>query len=54
MVTFSPTRSPDGSVEVNEKAAAKYPFGYGEADQRRNLNGGWGEVRRQDGSIIQQ
>jgi mannonate dehydratase len=45
---------PGWGVEVNEKAAAKYPFGYGESDQRRNLNGGWGEVRRRDGSIIQQ
>jgi mannonate dehydratase len=45
---------PGWGVEVNERAAAKYPFGYGESDQRRNLSGGWGEVRRRDGTVIQQ
>lgn len=49
-----PNDKPGWGVEVNEKAAAKYPFGFGESEQRRNLNGGWGEVRRRDGSIIQQ
>ena len=39
---------------VNEKAAAKYPFGYGERGERQQLNGGWGEVRRRDGTIIKQ
>ena len=37
-------------IEVNEKAAAKYPYDGG----RGNLNGGWGEVRRPDGTIIKQ
>ncbi len=45
---------PGWGVEVNEKAAAKYPFGFGESDQRKALDGGWGEVRRRDGSIIKQ
>jgi mannonate dehydratase len=37
-------------IEVNEELAAKYPF----HDTRNNLNGGWGEIRRSDGSIINQ
>jgi mannonate dehydratase len=49
-----PNDKPGWGVEVNEKAAAKYPFGYGESDERKRLNGGWGEVRRQDGTVIKQ
>jgi mannonate dehydratase len=45
---------PGWGIEVNEKAAAKYPFGYGEQGERQRLNGGWGEVRRRDGTIIKQ
>jgi mannonate dehydratase len=45
---------PGWGIEVDEKAAAKYPFGSGESDERKRLNGGWGEVRRRDGSVIQQ
>ena len=41
-------------VEVDEKAAAKYPFGYGENGEKKDLNGGWGEIRRRDGTIIKQ
>jgi mannonate dehydratase len=37
-------------IEVNEAAAAKYPF----TDSKDNLNGGWGEVRRLDGTVIKQ
>jgi len=48
------TEAPGWGIEVNEKAAAKYPFGYGESGQRKELNGGWGEVRRSDGTIIKQ
>jgi mannonate dehydratase len=46
--------SPGWGIEVDEKAAAKYPFGSGERGERQQLNGGWGEVRRRDGTIIKQ
>ncbi len=45
---------PGWGIEVNEKAAAKYPFGYGEQGERQRLNGGWGEVRKRDGTLIKQ
>jgi mannonate dehydratase len=45
---------PGWGIEVNEAAAKKYPFGYGERGERQRLNGGWGEVRRRDGTIIKQ
>jgi mannonate dehydratase len=45
---------PGWGIEVDEKAAAKYPFGTGEQGDRKKYNGGWGEVRRRDGSIIKQ
>ena len=41
-------------IEVDEKAAAKYPYGSFEGEEARSRNGGWGEVRRQDGTIIKQ
>jgi mannonate dehydratase len=41
-------------IEVNETAAKKYPFGYGEKGQIEKYNGGWGEIRRRDGTIIKQ
>lgn len=46
--------APGWGIEVDEKAAAKYPFGYGETGERKRLNGGWGEIRRRDGTIIKQ
>src|SRR5437660_10997122 len=45
---------PGWGIEVDEKAAAKYPYGSGEGGERKNLNGGWGEIRRRDGTIIKQ
>jgi mannonate dehydratase len=45
---------PGWGIEVNEKLAAKYPFGHGERGERQKYNGGWGEVRRRDGTIIKQ
>ncbi|MGH9342562.1 MAG: enolase C-terminal domain-like protein, partial [Terriglobia bacterium] len=42
--------APGWGVEVNEELAAKYPF----HEDRGHLNGGWGEIRRLDGSIINQ
>ncbi len=46
--------APGWGIEVDTKAAAKYPFGYGETGEKKQLNGGWGEVRRRDGTIIKQ
>jgi len=45
---------PGWGIEVNERVAAKYPYGSGERGERQKLNGGWGEVRRRDGTIIKQ
>jgi mannonate dehydratase len=41
-------------VEINEKAAAKYPFGSFEQGEHKTLNGGWGVVRLPDGTVINQ
>jgi len=46
--------APGWGIEVNEKLAAKYPFGHGERGDRQKYNGGWGEVRKRDGQIIKQ
>jgi mannonate dehydratase len=46
--------APGWGIEVDEKAAAKYPFGFGENGERKTLNGGWGEIRKKDGTIIKQ
>ena len=45
--------APGWGIEVDEKLAAKYPYG-SERGERQRLNGGWGEVRRRDGTIIKQ
>jgi mannonate dehydratase len=44
---------PGWGIEVDMKAAAKYPFGK-EQGERGRLNGGWGEIRKRDGQIIKQ
>ncbi len=44
---------PGWGIEIDLKAAAKYPFG-SEKGARKYYNGGWGVVRRQDGSVINQ
>jgi mannonate dehydratase len=41
-------------IEVDKKAAAKYTYGFGENGERKTLKGGWGEIRRLDGTIIKQ
>lgn len=51
---FYANEAPGWGIEIDEKAAAKYPFGFGEQGERQRLNGGWGEVRRRDGAIIKQ
>lgn len=45
---------PGWGIEINEAAANKYPFGQFERGTQKNLNGGWGEIRRRDGTIIKQ
>jgi mannonate dehydratase len=45
--------SPGWGIEVDEKLAAKYPFRSG-TGARANLNGGWGVIRRLDGTVIKQ
>ncbi len=42
--------APGWGIEVDEKEAAKSPFTPG----RNGLNGGWGEIRRLDGTVIKQ
>ncbi|HKE26237.1 MAG TPA: enolase C-terminal domain-like protein [Bryobacteraceae bacterium] len=49
-----PNEAPGWGIEVDEKAAAKYPFGFGERGERGTLNGGWGEIRKPDGTVIKQ
>ena len=49
-----PNDAPGWGIEIDEKLAAKYPYGSFEGDERKRLDGGWGEVRRRDGSIIKQ
>ncbi|HXY41130.1 MAG TPA: enolase C-terminal domain-like protein [Vicinamibacteria bacterium] len=49
-----PNEAPGWGIEVDERAAAKYPFGHGESGERQKLNGGWGEIRRPDGTVIKQ
>ena len=46
--------APGWGIEVDEKLAAKYPYGTREEEEKRRLNGGWGEVRKRDGTIINQ
>ncbi len=49
--------APGWGIEIDEQAAAKFPFGAGGGRQggdRSKLNGGWGEVRKRDGTIIKQ
>lgn len=48
------SEAPGWGIEIDDKAAAKYPFGYGEQAERKQDNGGWGVVRRRDGTVIKQ
>jgi mannonate dehydratase len=45
--------SPGWGMEVDEKLAAKYPFRSGNGPNG-NLNGGWGVIRKLDGTVIKQ
>lgn len=51
---FYANEAPGWGIEVDGTAAKKYPYGYGEQGERQRLNGGWGEVRRRDGTVIKQ
>jgi mannonate dehydratase len=51
---FYANETPGWGIEVNEKEAAKYPYGGSENPAAGSLNGGWGEVRKLDGTIIKQ
>jgi mannonate dehydratase len=51
---FYANEAPGYGIEVNEAAAKKYPFGFGESGERKDLNGGWGIIRRRDGTVIKQ
>ncbi len=44
------SEKPGWGIEIDEKAAAKFPFTNGP----ENLNGGWGEIRKRDGTVIKQ
>ena len=46
------SEKPGWGVEVNEKAA-KFPFSAGDG-ARSGLNGGWGDLRLADGTVIKQ
>jgi mannonate dehydratase len=47
---FWVNESPGWGIEIDEKLAAKSPF----LDGPAHLNGGWGEVRKRDGTVIKQ
>lgn len=49
-----PSERPGWGIEVDEAVAARFPFGSREEGERAKLNGGWGIVRRRDGSVIKQ
>jgi mannonate dehydratase len=42
--------APGWGIEIDEKAAAKFPF----TQPANGLNGGWGEIRKLDGTVIKQ
>jgi mannonate dehydratase len=46
--------APGWGIEVDEKLAAKYPYGTNERGERGRLNGGWGDLRSPDGTVIKQ
>jgi mannonate dehydratase len=46
-----PNDKPGWGIEVDEKLAAKYPYGSGEQGTAKRLNGGWGDYRWSDGTI---
>lgn len=49
-----PNDKPGWGIEIDEAAAKKYPFGSFEQGDREKYNGGWGVIRRRDGTVIKQ
>jgi mannonate dehydratase len=47
---FWVNEAPGWGIEIDEKEAAKAPF----TESKNGLNGGWGEIRRPDGTVIKQ
>jgi L-alanine-DL-glutamate epimerase-like enolase superfamily enzyme len=47
------SEKPGWGIEVDEKAAARMPFTSG-AGPRSGLNGGWGDLRLANGTVIKQ
>jgi mannonate dehydratase len=45
--------APGWGIEIDERLAASFPFG-SETGVRGELNGGWGVLRRRDGTVIKQ
>jgi mannonate dehydratase len=48
------SNAPGWGIEVDEKLAAKFPFGTNEQGGRGRLNGGWDDLRLTDGTVIKQ
>jgi mannonate dehydratase len=48
------SNAPGWGIEVDEKLAARFPFGTKEQGERGRLNGGWGDLRLPDGTAIKQ
>jgi mannonate dehydratase len=46
--------APGWGIEVDETLAAKYTYGANEQGERGRLNGGWGDLRSPDGTVIKQ
>jgi mannonate dehydratase len=46
--------APGWGIDMDEKLAAKYPYGTNEQGERGRLNGGWGDLRLTDGTVIKQ
>jgi mannonate dehydratase len=44
------SEKPGWGIEINEKLAVRFPF----TDGPNHLNGGWGEIRKRDGTVIKQ
>jgi mannonate dehydratase len=44
------SEKPGWGIEIDEKAAANSPF----TQSENELNGGWGEIRKRDGTVIKQ
>jgi len=48
------SEKPGWGIEIDERAAAKYPFNDNARGQRQGLNGGWTDERLPDGTVVAQ